>query len=79
MNTVEQEDIMARLDRLERLEEQLFFQEQTITALNDALTAQQRQLDMLENHLGRVEGKVQALWEQTGGDGGVLTIPPHYL
>lgn len=76
MNETTQTEVFARL---ERLEEQVFFQEQTISALNEALTGQQRQLDMLEGRLARAEEKVRTLWEQLGEDGGVLTVPPHYL
>lgn len=79
MNEAERMEVLARLARLERLEEQVFFQEQTISALNEALTSQQRQLDLLEGRLARAEEKVRTLWEQLGEDGGVLTVPPHYL
>ncbi len=79
MNEAERMEVLARLARLERLEEQVFFQEQTISALNEALTGQQRQLDLLEGRLARAEEKVRTLWEQLGEDGGVLTVPPHYL
>lgn len=51
MNEAERMEVLARLARLERLEEQVFFQEQTISALNEALTGQQRQLDLLEGRL----------------------------
>ena len=77
MNEAERMEVLARLARLERLEEQVFFQEQTISALNEALTGQQRQLDLLEGRLARAEEKVRTLWEQLGEDGGVLTVPPH--
>ena len=76
MNGTTQTEVFVRL---ERLEEQVFFQEQTISALNEALTGQQRQLDLLEGRLARAEEKVRTLWEQLGEDGGVLTVPPHYL
>ena len=76
MNKTTQTEVFVRL---ERLEEQVFFQEQTISALNEALTGQQRQLDLLEGRLARAEEKVRTLWEQLGEDGGVLTVPPHYL
>ena len=76
MNETTQTEVFVRL---ERLEEQIFFQEQTISALNEALTGQQRQLDLLEGRLARAEEKVRTLWEQLGEDGGVLTVPPHYL
>ena len=45
----------ARIARLERLEEQVYFQERTLSALNEAITLQQRQLDDLQ---GRVEAVV---------------------
>ena len=79
MNEAERMEVLARLARLERLEEQVFFQAQPISALNEALTGQQRQLDLLEGRLARAEEKVRPLWEQLGEDGGVLTVPPHYL
>ena len=37
--------------RLARLEEQLYFQEHAIQELNDALLAQQRQMDAMEHAL----------------------------
>lgn len=76
MNTMNDtaEDVLARL---ERLEEQHFFQERTITALNEALTGQQRQIDLLENRTTRLEEKLLSLWEQMD-EGGETTLPPHY-
>ncbi|MEG1610356.1 MAG: SlyX family protein [Bilophila sp.] len=71
-------DILTRLARLERLEEQAFFQEKNLAALNDALTGQQRQLDLLELRIVRMEEKLLALWEQVGEEGGEATLPPHY-
>lgn len=67
------------LERLARLEEQLFFQERLIAELNEALTSQQHQLDVLETRCLRAEGKLTTLWEQFTDDGGELTVPPHYL
>ena len=72
-------ELSALLERMERLESQVFFQERTITDLNDALTSQQNQLDLLENRLLRVEEKIGTLWEQFEDQGGELTVPPHYL
>ena len=72
-------ELSALLEIMERLESQVFFQERTITDLNDALTSQQNQLDLLENRLLRVEEKIGTLWEQFEDQGGELTVPPHYL
>ena len=64
--------------RLDRLEEQVFFQEKTINELNEALTEQQKQMDALELRLQRAEERVRSLWDQLGQDGGETTVPPHY-
>lgn len=68
------EDVLARL---ERLEEQHFFQERTITDLNEALTGQQQQIDLLETRIARLEEKLLSLWEEMD-EGGETTLPPHY-
>lgn len=72
-------DMLARLSRLERLEEQVFFQERSLNALHEALVLQQAQLDQLETRVERMEEKVRTLWEIVGEDGGETTLPPHYL
>ena len=43
--------LKARVARLERLEEQVYFQEQTLSALNDVITVQQKQLDHYQARL----------------------------
>lgn len=62
--------------RMARMEETLFFQESTISDLNEALTQQQFQLDSLTKKLQQTLEKlddVQSLLDQ----GGELTVPPH--
>ena len=49
--------LKARVARLERLEEQVYFQERTLSALNEAITLQQRQLDDLQGRMEAVEEK----------------------
>ncbi len=71
--------LKARIARLERLEEQVYFQEQTISALNDVITLQQRQLDLLQGRTERIEEKFRELWELVGEEGGEATVPPHYM
>ena len=65
--------------RLERLEEQVYFQERTLSALNEAITLQQRQLDDLQGRMEAVEEKFRELWELVGNEGGEATVPPHYM
>ena len=55
-------------ERLIRLEELTFFQEERLEALNAALTAQQRQLDAVEQQLA-----------EAGAPGSVEELPPHYM
>ena len=51
--------LKARVARLERLEEQVYFQERTLSALNEAITLQQRgQLDDLQGRMEAVRGEV---------------------
>ena len=71
--------LKARIARLERLEEQVFFQDQSLSALNDVITTQQRQLDNMQGRLDAVERKFRELWALVGDDGGEATVPPHYM
>ena len=64
---------------VERLEEQVYFQERTLSALNEAITLQQRQLDDLQGRMEAVEEKFRELWELVGNEGGEATVPPHYM
>lgn len=68
--------LKARVARLERLEEQVYFQERTLSALNEAITLQQRQLDDLQGRMEAVEEKFRELWELVGNEGGEATVPP---
>ena len=67
--------LKARVARLERLEEQVYFQERTLSALNEAITLQQRQLDDLQGRMEAVEEKFRELWELVGNEGGEATVP----
>ncbi len=71
--------LKARLARVERLEEQVYFQDQTISELNEVITLQQRQIDNMQGRMEALEGKFRELWELMGEDGGVATVPPHYM
>lgn len=67
-------------DRLARLEETLYFHEQTIDNLNEALTSQQRQLDIVQKRLAASEERIKTLTIMLSDEGGEDTgPPPHYL
>ncbi|MDR0466798.1 MAG: SlyX family protein [Deltaproteobacteria bacterium] len=63
-------------DRLARLEEQSYFQEQALAALNQALTRQQFQLDGMEKRLALAEKRIAALLPLL--EEGESSPPPHY-
>jgi len=69
---------MNSAERLTRMEEQAYFQEQLLAQLNEALTFQQKQIDMLEKRLAELEENMQGMLDATR-DAPVNTLPPHYM
>ena len=65
-------------DRLTRLEELTFFQEERLKSLDAALTAQQRQIDKLEKDFADATSVIRLLREKLG-DQPENTLPPHSL
>ena len=65
-------------DRLTRLEELTFFQEERIKALDAALTAQQLQLDKLEQDFSDATSVIRLLPEKLG-DQPENSLPPHSM
>lgn len=67
-------------ERLTRLEETVYFQEQTLRELNDALARQQVQLDEAERLLTATRERLRSLTILMADHGGEDTgPPPHYL
>lgn len=64
--------------RLARLEEQMYFQENALKELNDALFAQQRQIDLLENALRKSAERERRLMELLAGKA-ANDLPPHFM
>ena len=65
-------------DRLTRLEELTFFQEERLKSLDAALTAQQRQIDKLEKDFADASSVIRLLREKLG-DQPENTLPPHSM
>lgn len=65
-------------NRIARLEESLFFQERLVTELNEALTAQQFQIDQMEKALHKAHQDIKELRLMIDAGGGENTRPPHY-
>ena len=65
-------------DRLTRLEELTFFQEERLKSLDAALTAQQRQIDKLEKDFADATSVIRLLREKLG-DQPENALPPHSM
>ena len=65
-------------DRLTRLEELTFFQEERLKSLDAALTAQQRQIYKLEKDFADATSVIRLLREKLG-DQPENTLPPHSM
>ncbi|TRW48501.1 SlyX family protein [Aliidiomarina halalkaliphila] len=64
-------------ERMERLETQLAFQEDTIAELNDLITEQNRELQKLHKHMILMVERVQQL-DDDQKDAPIDERPPHY-
>ncbi|MBD1573028.1 SlyX family protein [Vibrio sp. S17_S38] len=64
--------------RIDDLECQLAFQEQTINELNDALSQQQLLISRMQDQMKYVVGKVKNLDTSDLADPSEETPPPHY-
>ena len=65
-------------DRLTRLEEMTFFQEERIEKLDAALTAQQMQLDSVEQELASARTVIRALRDKLSQQP-ENSLPPHFM
>ncbi len=65
-------------ERLIALESRLAYQEHTLGELNEALVAQQRQLDALERTCELLRQRLSALGEEGAGGEEAEKPPPHY-
>ncbi|AXN31724.1 SlyX family protein [Vibrio coralliilyticus] len=64
--------------RLNDMECQLAFQEQTIESLNDALSQQQLLITKMQDQMKYVVGKVKNMDSSNLADPAQETPPPHY-
>ncbi len=65
-------------NRINDLECQLAFQEQTIDSLNDALSQQQLLITKMQDQMKYVVGKVKNIDSSNLADPSEETPPPHY-
>lgn len=76
-NPAEQQAIAKLTERLDSLETQLAFQEDTISELNHLLTLQGNELQRIQKHLMIVAERLQQIPE-SGSQNPIDERPPHY-
>ena len=69
---------MTTEERLIRLEEQNFFQEEQLRQLNEALISQQNQLDTVERELARATELLRSMRNKMSEEP-QNSLPPHYM
>jgi SlyX protein len=65
-------------DRITELETQLAFQDSTIHSLNEVVTDQQNQIDLLREQLKQIKQQMQSLAETVHRPEADEPPPPHY-
>ncbi|WP_162045462.1 SlyX family protein [Vibrio taketomensis] len=73
-----EKQIIELENRINDLECQLAFQEETIDTLNDALSQQQLQISKMLDQMKYVVGKVKNMDSSNLADPSEETPPPHY-
>ncbi len=74
---IKEKNMVDQGQRIDLLEEGQYFQEKNLKELHDALTFQQKQIDMLEKKLHNLEAKITSVLQVVDGQGIVQTLPPH--
>ncbi|MBF9001301.1 MULTISPECIES: SlyX family protein [Vibrio] len=72
------EQITKLEQRIDDLECQMAFQEQTISDLNDALTQQQLLITKMQDQMKYMVGKIKSMSTSNLADPSEETPPPHY-
>lgn len=65
-------------DKLNSLEIKLSYQESTIDELNSIVTTQEKNITLLQNHVQKLEIKIEEMEESSGGEDLPSRRPPHY-
>jgi SlyX protein len=69
-------EVQALSNRIDRLEAQLMFQEATIETLNQTITAQWHQIDVLTRQVASLNQRLQEA--EADAPGPANEPPPHY-
>ncbi|MET4068980.1 SlyX protein [Bradyrhizobium sp. S3.2.6] len=69
-------DIKTLAERIDTLETRLAYQDDTIETLNQTITAQWKQIDVLTRQLGQLNDRLQEA--EANAPGPANEPPPHY-
>ncbi|GLQ16207.1 SlyX family protein [Maritalea porphyrae] len=69
-------DTNELLSRIEALETQVAYQDQTIEDLNKAITEQWSQFEKLQREITKLHAELEQI--DTSGGGEIVERPPHY-
>ncbi len=69
-------EIVALGERIDRLETRLAYQDDTIETLNQTITAQWKQLDVLTRQIAQLSERLQEA--EANAPGAANERPPHY-
>ena len=72
------DDIEALRARIDALEVRLAYQDETVEDLNETITAQWKQIDLLTRQIAMLLDRVQVVEDSTGSGGQPERPPPHY-
>lgn len=65
-------------EKLNSLEIKMSYQEATIDELNEIVSTQSKEIGILENHIQKIEHKIEEMEEAGGGEDLPNRRPPHY-
>lgn len=68
----------AQDKRIAELEVKFSFQQETIDSLNEIVTQQWQQIDLLKRHIERLEGRMQEVADASSDAPLPEPPPPHY-
>lgn len=69
-------EIMALAERIDTLETRLAYQDDTIETLNQTITAQWKQIDVLTRQIAQLSERLQEA--ESNAPGAANERPPHY-
>jgi SlyX protein len=66
-------------EKINNLEIKMAYQESTIEELNSIVSSQEKEIGKAQNHIQKIERKIEEMEESGGGEGDLPSrIPPHY-